>query len=287
MIILQKFNRLIITSIVFVSTLLYAQSEKEHIAVIELKGEISASESVTLTGKVINEILKTGEYIILERSQMDDILKEQGFQQTGCTSAECAVEIGQLLGVKKTVFGNIGKVGKLYSISLKIVNVQTGEIVKSSFIEFKGTLEDVLTKGIIKAVNDLLEPVSKDDSSTLKQDKKIKVKRHPVQTAFAIASATAAVGMGAVSAYYWVEKADYHDKYLALHAGQQDLMDSYHEQENTAYTRAAVFTCISGALIPTSIVLFIIRPKRKEKSKVSVNTFITPELKAVNVTVNF
>lgn len=286
MIILQKFNRLIITSIFFVSTLLHAQSQKEHIAVIELKGEITASESVTLTGKVINEILKTGKYIILERSQMDEILTEQGFQQTGCTNAECAVEIGQLLGVKKIMFGNIGKVGKIYSISLKIVNVQTGEIVKSSFIEFKGTLEDVLTKGIIEAVNDLLKPVSKDESSILREGK-TQEKRHPVQTAFAIVSAAAGVGMGAVSTYYWAEKADYHDKYLAVHAGQQDLMDSYHEQENTAYTRAAVFTCISGALIPTSIVLFIIRPKKKEKSKVSVGTVITPELKAVNVTVNF
>ena len=42
---------------------------------------------------------------------MEDILKEQGFQQTGCTSDECVVEVGKIIGVQQMVGGSISKVG--------------------------------------------------------------------------------------------------------------------------------------------------------------------------------
>jgi len=267
------------------SALLFAQSEKEHIAVVELRGEISESESAALTDKVIDEILKSDKYLLFERSQMEDILREQGFQQTGCTNTECAIEIGQLLGVKKIVFGNIGKVGKIYSVSLKMVNVETGEIEKSTSIETKGTLEDVLTKGIIKAVQALIGTMVTTQISTTDRAGKVTKKRHPAQTVIAIISAAAGVGFGAASGYYWKKKSDYHDKYLAAYS--QDQIDNYHEKENEAYTYAGVFTGVSAALIPTSIILFIIRPKGKRQSKASIDTQIGPYGGAVTFTFNF
>ena len=50
---------------------------------------------------------------------MNDILKEQGFQQTGCTDASCAVQAGQLLNVKYMIIGSVDRVGNIYSITLK------------------------------------------------------------------------------------------------------------------------------------------------------------------------
>jgi hypothetical protein len=279
-----------ITSITFAilfttSALLFAQSKKERIAVVELRGEISESESAALTDKVLNEILKSDNYLVFERSQMEDILREQGFQQTGCTNTECAIEIGQLLGVKKIVFGNIGKVGKIYSISLKMVNVETGEIEKSTSIESKGTLEDVLKKGIIKAVQALIGTEVITSIPTTEQAGRVSKKRPPAQTIIAIISAAAGVGFGAASGYYWKEKSDYHDKYLAAYS--QDQIDNYHEKENEAFTYAGVFTGVSAALIPTSIILFIIRPKGKKQSKASIDTQIGPDAGAVTFTFNF
>ena len=279
-----------ITSITFAilfttSAPLFAQTEKEHIAVVELRGEISESESAALTDKVINEILKSDKYLLFERSQMEDILREQGFQQTGCTNTECAIEIGQLLGVKKIVFGYIGKVGTIYSISLKMVNVESGEIEKSTSIESKGTLEDVLTKGIIKAVQALIGTEVITSIPTTEQAGRVSKKRSPAQTVIAIISAAAGVGFGAASGYYWKEKSDYHDKYLAAYS--QDQIDNYHKKENEAYTYAGVFTGVSAALIPTSIILFIIRPTGKKQSKASIDTQIGPDAGAVTFTFNF
>ena len=44
---------------------------------------------------------------------MDDLLKEQGFQQTGsCDSDACIVQAGRILGVPGIIVGSVGRVGQ-------------------------------------------------------------------------------------------------------------------------------------------------------------------------------
>jgi len=78
-----------------------------NVAVLDLEGRgISALEAATLTDRLRSEMVSVGAFQVVERGQMEMILQEQGFQQTGCSSAECAVEVGKLLGVSKMITGN-------------------------------------------------------------------------------------------------------------------------------------------------------------------------------------
>jgi hypothetical protein len=85
------------------------------------------------------------------------ILKEQGFQKSGCTSTECAVEIGRLLNVQKIVAGRVGKIGPVYSVSIRLIDVESGEILKTAIRDCRCPLEDVLTRVIREAVDELGE----------------------------------------------------------------------------------------------------------------------------------
>jgi PBP1b-binding outer membrane lipoprotein LpoB len=128
-------------------------NSKSNVAVLELAGEsITKSEASTLTMKLSGELMESGRYNIMERSQMNSILLEQGFQQTGCVSDACMVEMGQLIGVDKLVAGSVGRVGDVWLISLRLIDVQTGMILKSSNHEIKGDISLLLTEGIRKAV---------------------------------------------------------------------------------------------------------------------------------------
>jgi curli biogenesis system outer membrane secretion channel CsgG len=61
---------------------------------------VTENEALSLTDALRSELGKSGKYQVMERSQMDDILKEQGFQQSGaCDEASCAIEIGKILAV--------------------------------------------------------------------------------------------------------------------------------------------------------------------------------------------
>ena len=95
----------ILISLLLMFSMLFSQTPKKHIAIMQLESvSVSKAESVTLTDRLRSELVKTGSFTIIERSEMDEILKEQGFQITGCTSDECVVEAGRLL---------TSKVGKL------------------------------------------------------------------------------------------------------------------------------------------------------------------------------
>jgi curli biogenesis system outer membrane secretion channel CsgG len=99
-----------------------SQDQKEYIAVMDLEGRgVSTFEAQTLTDKLRGELINTGKFTVVERGKMEDILKEQGFQQTGCTSEECIVEMGQLIGVSQMIAGSIGKVGSTFLVSIRLI----------------------------------------------------------------------------------------------------------------------------------------------------------------------
>ena len=119
------------------------------IAVLDFDGDgVSKSETRTLTNRLRDEIFKTGVYIVLDRGTMDEVLKEQEYQLSGCVTSECAVEIGNMLGVQKMIGGSIGKVGNIYTISARIIDVATGKVLKSAKYDNIDNIETLLTRGM-------------------------------------------------------------------------------------------------------------------------------------------
>jgi len=93
-----------------------------------------------------SELINTGAFRVMERTQMEGILKEQGFQQSGaCDGQECAVEVGKLLSVDQMVLGTIAKAGSTYTLTARLVSVQTGEVLKSVTRNSKADVDAILT----------------------------------------------------------------------------------------------------------------------------------------------
>jgi TolB-like protein len=147
---------LIAISFLFISSV-YSQNEKPRVAVLELKSDgLSETEAQTMTARLRSELVKTNTFTIIERDVMDDILNEQGFQMTGCTSSECAVEAGRLLSANQMCAGTIGKVGSLFSITVRLIDVESGEIIKSVTEDCQCPIERVLTTSIRKVAMKLV-----------------------------------------------------------------------------------------------------------------------------------
>jgi TolB-like protein len=131
-------------------------SAQETIAVIEFEAKgISQIEASALSDELEINLTNIGGYQVVERGQMENILQEQGLNQTGCISSECAVEVGKLLSVQKIVLGSISKVGSTFSVNAKIVDVESGEIIKSANYKHKGLIDDLLTEGMAEVVAQL------------------------------------------------------------------------------------------------------------------------------------
>ncbi|MEE9161770.1 MAG: CsgG/HfaB family protein [Candidatus Neomarinimicrobiota bacterium] len=121
------------------------------VAVLDLDARgISAVETASLTDRLRSELVKTGALTIVERGQMQQILTEQDFQLAGCTSDECAVEVGQLLGVTQMIAGSIGRIGATYLLDIRIIDVTTGAIMQTLTQNYRGEID-----GLVDAIEEM------------------------------------------------------------------------------------------------------------------------------------
>lgn len=133
--------------------------EKPLVAVAPLSARSIDSGSVeVIEDAIASELVKTQKVRVLERAQMDRILKEQGFQQAACDQSNCSVEMGRLLAVNKMLTGSLGRIGNTYSLSLRMVDVESGEVTGSVTKSKSGDIDAVLTDLLPSAVRQLVSP---------------------------------------------------------------------------------------------------------------------------------
>lgn len=142
-----------------------ASAQTPMVAVMPLEtNDVSPGEAQLLGDAIGTRLQKTGAYRVMERSQMEKVLAEQGFQQSGaCNGAECAVQVGQVLGIDRMVVGSVGRMGTAWVLNLRMVSVSTGEVVGSSTRSQKGEISDLITELAPLAVADLM---SEADNAT-------------------------------------------------------------------------------------------------------------------------
>ena len=135
-------NRLFI-SLIFISSIF---SQQTTVAVLEFDAEgIDNVSSSALASIVRKEVIKASDYKLVDRNAMNEILAEQGLSQSGCVSSECAVEVGKLLGVQQMIGGTLSALGSLYLLDINIIDVTTGEIIKTESVEHIGKIEELIS----------------------------------------------------------------------------------------------------------------------------------------------
>lgn len=90
-------------------------------------------EARLLADAMASSLQATGKVRLLERSQMDRILGEQGLQASGaCENGDCVVETGRLLGVQQLVVGRLTRLENVLQLDSRLVDVGTGEVLATS-----------------------------------------------------------------------------------------------------------------------------------------------------------
>jgi len=144
----------------------YASPEKPTAAILtlEVSGGIPESYAPAFSDRLRLEVFKTDAFQVMERNEMTEILKEIGFQMTGCTSNECVIEAGRILGVEQMIAGSISQIGEIFTISLRVIDVQTAEILQVENVDYMGSIEELLTMRLKEAAMKL---AGKSDESLL------------------------------------------------------------------------------------------------------------------------
>jgi len=177
-------------------------------------GEVAADMIVT-------RLVNSGQFTVIERERLDDILQEQGFQLSGQVNPADVVQIGRLAGVMYMITGsvtrfsideigtrvlgrNVGYTEAQSEMNVRVISTETGEIVTA--VEGAGSKRLVNVSGVISmsamdrgVAEDALSPAADDIAEDLVDQRT----RFPViAVAAATAPEAAIVGSGANGAIY-------------------------------------------------------------------------------------
>lgn len=154
-----------------------------------------------MSDMLVTALVQSGEFRVIEREQLQHVLKEQDFGQSGRVTEQTAPALGKLLGVAAIVYGSVSEFGYMssetgagfasigggvakttarVSIDVRMIDTTTGEIIladtaddeksqmglklKTEDFSFghKGKFDETLVgKATREAIDDLVEKITK------------------------------------------------------------------------------------------------------------------------------
>lgn len=141
---MKKVIIIFVTYFLIYSCAVFAQSQKK-IAVLPFANLMKDDSLEWLTGGISSTITTKlgnvkGLYLV-ERSQIENALKELSFQGSGFVDEKTAKDVGKLLGVDVIVVGEFQKAGNTLRITARFVEVQTGKIISPA--DATGKFDDI------------------------------------------------------------------------------------------------------------------------------------------------
>ena len=111
--------------------------------IIVQKG-VDPSAVVPVTESIMEEVVGTRAYVVLDRAYVEQVLKEQEFDVSSMVSDTQAAKAGQYLGADYVVAGKLQMLGDAYFLVAKMIEVRTGIIVSQSSTQGAGKLTALL-----------------------------------------------------------------------------------------------------------------------------------------------
>ncbi len=86
---------------------------------------------------LITELARNGSMRVVERSRLNELIQEQDLGASGRVDPNTAAQIGKLVGAKFMVLGGFVDLFGDFRIDARIVDVETGELVKTDHVTDK------------------------------------------------------------------------------------------------------------------------------------------------------
>jgi len=159
---------LVLSGIIPVNTA-HAQNNGEYtIAILNMDAKgVSQIEVEVLSERLrshVSQLLSSSEYttvedkdqyLVVEQTQVDRIFEQFEIQNVGCVSDSCAIEFGKMLQVDRIVIGQVGRIGNTYSVSARIIDVESRKSIATADRQHRGSIDEVMDSVIIEVGNEL------------------------------------------------------------------------------------------------------------------------------------
>ena len=106
-------------------------TRKPYVAVFPFKEtnirRQNTNAGVTISEMLITALIQTDRFNVMERTQLQKVLKEQSLSQTGAIDSDTAVEVGKLVGLEAVVIGSISQLKSVIEGDARLIDVETAK----------------------------------------------------------------------------------------------------------------------------------------------------------------
>lgn len=129
----KKMKKLVLLCMICLAAL---SMQAQRCAVLEFKAGVGISQAnVDGISAIFITYFRPAGYTMVERTQIDKVIEEQGFQRSNMTQDQM-VKVGRILNVSKIVVGDINVVMGQYNVDTRVINVETGTIAATEGATF-------------------------------------------------------------------------------------------------------------------------------------------------------
>jgi len=186
---------------------------------------------------------KSSQLIIVERTRLQEVLKEQALSMTGLVDSSTAQKVGDLLGAAYVISGTISQSGDWIRIDANIVKTETGQL-RSEKVQAKG---DGYLSEMIGLLGQNMNHVLTGEQS---YQEKIVIKKYPTGY-FLLGTAGLAISS------YFVNNA-YHNKLDEYRqATELDRFDETYDAANRLKNMRTVIVSLTAAAFVGTIYCWI------------------------------
>jgi TolB-like protein len=155
--------------VVFTTVLVAAQDTgKVRIAVLQFRGV--GIDQTTVQGieeNLVTQLVIQDTFDIVERSQLDNVMKELDLSMSDEFSEETAAEIGNLLGVETVILGSVTRLGNKITINVRGIEVETALARFAQTVST--TSEDQLSNEIVILAEKISRKSEENGTTTTKK----------------------------------------------------------------------------------------------------------------------
>ncbi len=118
--------------------------KKPVLAIVNLTPQnVSFEDANIITGFIQEELFFAGQYELIERTLVEEVLKEYQNKQTSICDLKCAIKVGKHLKANEIIMGTVGKLGEFFTVQIKMVDIETDKISNMSSIRAKCQLGEL------------------------------------------------------------------------------------------------------------------------------------------------
>jgi TolB-like protein len=151
---------LIVTVLVASFVSLSSAEETPTVAVVDFEDYTNSGLGPQLAEFFRTGLIGTGSYDVIERAQLEKVLKEQAFTMTDLTDPSTAAEIGKILGADYIAVGSLTKLGNNWIVNARLLDVNTAKAAAGA--QASGGSENDL----LNMMNELVTEIVHEDLKT-------------------------------------------------------------------------------------------------------------------------